>query len=286
MEMHRNIATLPVRRFATGSAEDTQDLVAVEEPLQISVDGRDLAIAMRTPGHDRDLAVGFLFTEGLLQRPEQIEAIAQDGKGGIHITLAAGSRLDPERFARNFYLTSSCGVCGKASIDALRRLGCPDTARDRPRIEAALISSLPDRLRTAQPVFDRTGGLHAAGLFDAASGELLLLREDVGRHNALDKVVGAAFLGKLLPLDRSILCLSGRISFELVQKALMAGIPIVAAVGAPSSLAVETARRFGMTLAGFVRGTRFNVYSGASRVQGLVHAASAASLAEPGLPGQ
>ncbi|MDQ1470191.1 MAG: FdhD protein [Bryobacterales bacterium] len=268
--MDRNIATLPIRCFDSGKAAEAQDLVAVEEPLQISVDGRDLTVTMRTPGQDKELALGFLFSEGLLQRPEQVESIERHERGGIDIRLASGVAIEPERFARNFYMTSSCGVCGKASIDALRLACSPDLARDYPRVSAPTISALPERLRMAQSVFDRTGGLHAAGLFDAHSGELLMSREDVGRHNAVDKLIGAAFFGKLLPLDRHILFLSGRVSFELVQKALMAGIAVVGAVGAPSSLAVDTARRFGLTLAGFVRGKRFNVYSGAARVEGAV----------------
>jgi FdhD protein len=264
--MDRNIATLPVQRFESGTAARGQDLVAVEEPLQISVDGHDLTITMRTPGQDKELALGFLISEGLLQNPDQIESVSRDARGGIEIRLAAGNSIEPERFARNFYMTSSCGVCGKASIDALTLACTPNLPREYPRVSASMISALPDRLRAAQQVFDHTGGLHAAGLFDANRGELLMSREDVGRHNAVDKLIGAAFLRRLLPLDEHVLFLSGRVSFELVQKAVMAGIAVVAAVGAPSSLAVETARRFGVTLAGFVRGTRFNVYSGASRV--------------------
>jgi FdhD protein len=263
--MKRNIITVPVHRVDDGTEAPAQDLVAVEEPLQIRLGGRDIAITMRTPGHDRELAAGFLFTEGILRHASQISAIAADEKGAIDVRLAEGVPIDFERLARNFYVTSSCGVCGKASIDALRAAGCPTLPRDHPVVDARILPELPRKLREAQAVFEHTGGLHAAGLFDI-SGKLLGLREDVGRHNAVDKLVGAALLEDRLPLSQRILMLSGRISFELVQKALMAGIPIVAAVGAPSSLAVETALRFGMTLVGFLRGERFNVYAGRERL--------------------
>jgi len=263
--MKRNIITVPIHRVEAGAAASAQDLVAVEEPLQIRLDGRDIAITMRTPGHDRELAAGFLFTEGILRQASQISRITADEKGALNVQLAEGAQIDLERLARNFCVTSSCGVCGKASIDALRAAGCPILPRARPVIDARILPGLPQKLREAQAVFEHTGGLHAAGLFDA-SGTFLGLREDVGRHNAVDKLVGAAFLEDRLPLGEHILMLSGRISFELVQKALMAGIPVVAAVGAPSSLAVETALRFGMTLVGFLRGERFNVYAGQSRL--------------------
>jgi len=216
---------------------------------------------MRTPGNDRELAAGFLVSEGITG----IESITEDGKGAVHVKLS--TEVDLDRSARNFYMTSSCGICGKASIESLKDQGCAPLPQSGFTVASSWIASLPGRLREAQPVFARTGGLHAAGLFDGRSGDLLLTREDVGRHNAVDKIVGAAFLAGLLPLEHHVLCLSGRISFELVQKALMAGIPIVAAVGAPSSLAVETARRFGITLAGFVRDGRFNLYSLAERVE-------------------
>ncbi|HTD44946.1 MAG TPA: formate dehydrogenase accessory sulfurtransferase FdhD [Bryobacteraceae bacterium] len=263
--MKRNIITVPIRRVESGAGAAAQDLVAVEEPLQIRLDASDIAITMRTPGHDRELAAGFLFTEGILSQASQISGITADDKGGVNVQVAERVQIDLERLARNFYVTSSCGVCGKASIDALRAAGCPILPRGRPVIDARILPWLPQKLREAQAVFEHTGGLHAAGLFDA-SGTLLELREDVGRHNAVDKLVGAAFLEDRLPLGEHILMLSGRVSFELVQKALMAGIPIVAAVGAPSSLAVETALRFGMTLVGFLRGERFNVYAGRERL--------------------
>jgi FdhD protein len=258
-----NIITVPIRKVEPGSDSAAQDLVAVEEPLQIRLGDRDFAITMRTPGQDRELAAGFLFTEGVVDNLQQIRAITTDNRGAVTVELTPGVEVDFA--ARNFYVTSSCGVCGKASIDGLKAAHCASPPRGVPQIQASFIPQLPDKLRQAQPVFSHTGGLHAAGLFDA-SGELLAVREDVGRHNAVDKLIGAMFLEGKTPLHDNLLMLSGRISFELVQKALMAGIPIVAAVGAPSSLAIETALHFGLTLAGFVRGQRYNVYSGQDRL--------------------
>ena len=260
--MNRNIITVPIHRMEPGTSLSEQDLVAVEEPLQIRVGKRDVAITMRTPGHDRELAAGFLFTEGLIQNASQITGIVSDDRGAVTITLAKG--VEVSIADRNFYVTSSCGVCGRASIDGLRA-ACPALPRGIPRVSSSIIPALPGTLRNAQPVFEHTGGLHAAALFDTR-GNLMSVREDVGRHNAVDKLIGAAFLDGRIPLHDSILMLSGRISFELAQKALMAGIPIVAAVGAPSSLAIETALHFGMTLIGFVRGQRYNVYSGQERL--------------------
>lgn len=260
--MNRNIITVPIHRVEPGSNASEQDLVAVEEPLQIRVGERDVAITMRTPGQDRELAAGFLFTEGLIQKASQIVDIVSDERGTVSVTLAEGVEISIAD--RNFYVTSSCGVCGRASIDGLRA-ACPALPRGVPRVLARVIPTLPDSLRNSQPVFDHTGGLHAAALFDT-DGKLTGVREDVGRHNAVDKLIGAAFLEGRIPLHDSILMLSGRISFELAQKALMAGIPIVAAVGAPSSLAIETALHFGITLIGFVRGQRYNVYSGQERL--------------------
>jgi len=262
----RNILTVPVQRFGSAARAEQQDLLAVEEPLQIRIGERNLSITMRTPGHDAELTAGFLFTEGIVTRREDIEKIACARNVAV-VTLAAGVELDPEKLQRNFYMTSSCGVCGKASIEALESAGCTMLPRDVPQVEESLIRSLPDKLRGSQEVFDRTGGLHAAGLF-SARGELMILREDVGRHNAVDKLVGRAFLDQRLPLRDHVLMLSGRASFELTQKGVMAGIPVMAAVGAPSSLAVKTALRFGMTLIGFLREDRFNVYSGPSRIGG------------------
>jgi FdhD protein len=265
----RSIVSVPVRRGGLQADDATaseQDLLAVEEPLQIRLGDRDLAITMRTPGNDEELAVGFLFTEGILPGRDAIASVT-GGDNSITIGLAGEASKDLSAQQRHFYLTSSCGVCGKASVDALVATGCSAPPRDRPRIDAATILKLPEILRATQPVFDRTGGLHAAALFDA-EGNLQLVREDVGRHNAVDKLVGRSLLDGRVPLNDAVLLVSGRASFELVQKALMAGIGVLAAVGAPSSLAVETALRFGMTLAGFVRDGRFNIYSGAERIYG------------------
>ena len=259
--MTRSIITVPIRKIEATNAVAEQDLVAVEEPLEIVVNGRNLAVTMRTPGHDRELAVGFLFTEGILQNRSQIEAISNQ-TNRVELTIDAPADFEERRF----YLTSSCGVCGKASIEALESIGCPFLDRQQPVISRDLIPQLPDALRSRQPVFDHTGGLHAAGLFDT-NGTLLYLEEDIGRHNALDKLIGAAVLSGSTPLNKHLLMLSGRAGFELIQKALMAGIAIVASVGAPSSLAVETALRYGMTLAGFVRNGRYNVYSGEERLK-------------------
>lgn len=277
-----------IRRVSTGTViEDSSDLLAVEEPLEIRLgfpDGKHQAVSitMRTPGDDGELAAGFLFTEGIITSHEQIEKIRHCGlkigkattaldraaalnSNTIRVDLREGIAVDLKRVERNFYTTSSCGVCGKASIEALRT-GSPRLEDPHgPRINSALVNSLPDRLRTAQDVFDQTGGLHASALF-TADGELDILREDVGRHNALDKVIGAKLLAGELPLSGSVLLVSGRASFELVQKALMAGISIMIAVGAPSSLAVDLANEFGMTLVGFVRDGSFNVYAGGQRV--------------------
>ena len=261
--MKGNIITVPIRKVDPASTSTEQDLVAVEEPLQIRLNDRDFAITMRTPGQDRELAAGFLFTEGVIQNPKQIRSITSDDLGTVTVELAQGVEVDFA--ARNFYVTSSCGVCGKASIDGLKAAHCSSPPHRAPKVQSAVIPQLPDKLRQSQPVFSHTGGLHGAGLFNA-SGDLLAVREDVGRHNAVDKLIGAMFLEAKTPLHENILMLSGRISFELVQKALMAGIPIVAAVGAPSSLAIETALHFGMTLIGFLRGPRYNVYSGADRL--------------------
>jgi FdhD protein len=257
--MRRNIVTVPIHKaLGADSIAPADDLLAVEEPLQIRMNGRDLSITMRTPGHDRELAAGFLFTEGILKTRADVLAIDSE-ENSVTLTLAEGVDIG---VARNFYTSSSCGVCGKASVESLHAAGC----RMLPHCQVAreVIHGLPEKLRAAQSAFDHTGGLHGAGLFDIA-GNLEMVREDVGRHNAVDKLIGAAFLDGRLPLGDRILMLSGRASFELVQKAVMAGIPVVAAVGAPSSLAVQTSRRFGMTLAGFVRDGRFNIYSGVGR---------------------
>jgi FdhD protein len=248
----RSILTVPVRKFGGAASVEEQDLLAVEEPLQIRAGTHNLAVTMRTPGNDAELAAGFLFTEGLVRRAGDIEDIKCSRNTAV-VTLAEGLNIDLERTERNFYMTSSCGVCGKASIEALENAGCTILPGGVPKVESPA-------------VFNRTGGLHASGLF-SAQGSLVLLREDVGRHNAVDKLIGRALLDGRLPLHDYVLMVSGRASFELVQKAVMAGIPVMAAVGAPSSLAVKTALRFGMTLIGFLRDDRFNLYSGAGRIR-------------------
>jgi FdhD protein len=244
-----------VLRIPDGEATD---VVAVEEPLEIRIGGRPVAVTMRTPGHDEELALGFALSEGL--RPER--ARPPDDLAANTIELEAPG-FDTGRLARSFYTSSSCGVCGKGALEAVA-VEAPRVESDL-RVAAATLASLPDRLREAQPAFDATGGIHATGLFDA-SGTLLCLREDVGRHNAMDKVVGWAFREGRLPLADAVLCVSGRLSFELVQKAAVAGCPLLVAVGAPSSLAVELAADRGVTLCGFVRGGRMNVYTEAWRV--------------------
>jgi len=242
-----------------GSTEPEHDLIAVEEPLEIRIGGRPVAVTMRTPGHDEELALGFCLSEGL--RPAG--ASLSDDLAANTVDVDAPG-FDPSRLQRSFYTSSSCGVCGKGALEAV--------AVDASRVEsplkgrAALIATLPGRLRDAQAAFAATGGVHASGLFDQ-NGELLCLREDVGRHNALDKVLGWAFAAGRLPLADTLLCVSGRISFELVQKAAVAGCPVVVAVGAPSSLAVELARDRGITLCGFVRGDRLNVYTEPWRIE-------------------
>jgi len=261
---------VPVRRFhgstSPASARGDQDLLAVEEPLQIRVGRRNLAITMRTPGHDAELAAGFLYSEGLVRQASDIAYIKCERNTAL-VTPADGADIEVAGSERNFYMTSSCGVCGKASVEALEHAGAGVLPRNTVKVDEALIRSLPARLRESQAVFDRTGGLHASGLF-SSRGNLILLREDVGRHNAVDKLIGRALLDGRLPLHDYVLMVSGRTSFELVQKAVMAGIPIMAAVGAPSSLAVKTALRFGMTLIGFLRDDRFNVYSAPERICG------------------
>jgi FdhD protein len=272
--VNRTILTAPIQKIEGHSSSPCQDLLAVEEPLEIRVADRPVSITMRTPGNDFELAAGFLFNEGIIEGAHQIRDIHWSRPGenprqagnSVTVEIEAGAEIDFDRLERHFYTTSSCGVCGKASIEALEMQGCPRLPRDSPIVDVPVIHRLPGVLRSEQAVFERTGGLHAAALFDSV-GELLLVREDVGRHNAVDKLIGAEVLERRTPLSDRVILVSGRASFELVQKALMAGIAILAAVGAPSSLAVETARRFNMTLVGFVRGERFNIYSGASRIR-------------------
>ena len=276
----RRIARLRITRLREGSRSTRQDVVAVEEPLEIRVrfadgDGwetRSVSVTMRTPGDDFELAAGFLFAEGLISDRRHIHEISycsgdeQQEYNLLEVRLAPGASFDPGLLNRNFYMTSSCGVCGKASLDAIEVHGCVPIADGTMSVPADVLTGLPDALRAAQPVFEKTGGIHASGLFDT-EGRLLALREDVGRHNALDKLIGREFLAGRLPLADRVVLVSGRTSFELLQKAAMAGVPVVAAVGAPSSLAVELARRFNVTLVGFTRATGFNVYAGRARVR-------------------
>ena len=246
------------RSLARIERDGVEDLVAVEDPLEIRVDGEPLAVTMRTPGHDDELALGFLHGEGLIDSP--LEAGLTDDLAGNVVEVAGPLLRDPG--VRSFYTTSSCGVCGKGAIEQVEVLSAP--IPPGPEIERDTLASLPERLR--QPGFDRTGGLHATGLFDPW-GEAACVREDVGRHNAMDKVIGWALREGMVPLRDSALCVSGRLSFELVQKAAVAGAPILVGVGAPSSLAIELAKARGMTLAGFARHGSVNVYSGAERVR-------------------
>ena len=265
----------------SASASRENDSLAVEEPLEIRLGFREkgklvhraVSITMRTPGDDFELAAGFLFTEGIVKSPANIADIKfcgapkpETAANTVRLDLREGVQVDLERLKRHFYTTSSCGVCGKNSIAALNTGAKKLESKEHPIFRAELIHRLPETARRAQSVFASTGGLHAAALFDE-NGKLEVLREDVGRHNAVDKLVGAKFLAGELPLGDKILLVSGRASFELVQKAAMAQIPVLAAVGAPSSLAVSAAKEFGMTLLGFVRDNRFNVYAGAERIR-------------------
>jgi FdhD protein len=264
-----------VVRMADGVATARPDTLAAEEPLEIRVASRPLTVTMRTPGDDFDLARGFLVSEGVVSAASDIAAIVYcagataDGVNTynvLDVLLDDGVAAPDPSLERNFYTTSSCGLCGKASLEAVRTIGKWSVDRDPLRLTAETIATLPEKLRAAQRVFDRTGGLHGAALFDA-DGELLCVREDVGRHNAVDKVIGWAFGAGRLPLTGTTLMVSGRASFELVQKAVMAGVPALAAVSAPSSLAVDLARETGLTLIGFLRGSSMNIYSGVERIR-------------------
>ena len=270
------ISRTRIKKANASAITDADDLLAVEEPIEIRVlygpqnnrVQKNISVTMRTPGNDDELATGFLFTEGIISAATDVVSVIHpkaDNENIILVSLSEHVNPEMNKLERNFYTTSSCGVCGKASIEAVRIACNIPESFDTLRIHASVIYGLPDLLRKQQEVFETTGGLHACALFDT-KGTLLFSREDVGRHNALDKLIGAALYTGQLPLDKHILLLSGRASFELVQKAVMAGIKIVAAVGAPSSLANEMAEEWGMTLIGFLRGERFNIYSGAERI--------------------
>lgn len=268
--------TTNIWKVSQDKKTEQEDVLAIEEPLEIrlEIEGKQksISITMRTPGNDFELAVGFLFTEGIIQSKSQIESIEHpkswnpETAGNIvSIKIANGVHIDFEKLERHFYTSSSCGVCGKASIDAIKATGLKNMENKDAIFPKDLIHQLPERLRNEQNIFDETGGLHAAALFDI-KGNLVFLREDVGRHNAVDKLVGTAFLNGKLPLKNHLIMVSGRASFELIQKTAMAEIPILAAVGAPSSLAVSLAKEVGMTVLGFVRDKRFNIYCGAERI--------------------
>jgi FdhD protein len=267
----RDIDVTLVHEWNDGRVQAQQDYLVGEEPLEIRVGEHPLSVTMRTPGDDLDLAAGFLFTEGLIERREQIVSIEHVGeckpteRGNIvQVEIASDVALDLEKTRRNFFAGSSCGICGKASIDTVRARGVRP-ANPKFRVSAEVICALPGALRAKQQIFGRTGGLHAAGAF-TANGELIVEREDIGRHNAVDKIVGWALREGRLPLSECVLMVSGRGGFEIVQKAAMAGVPVVASVSACSSLAVQFAREMGMTLFGFLRDRRFVVYSGSERL--------------------
>ena len=257
------------RHTGTAGLEPATDWVACEEPLEIRLKGRGVAVTMRTPGHDEELACGFLVAEGLLNRRGDVTEIAhclsaENPDNILNVFLAPSVEIDFSQLTRHVFASSSCGLCGKATIESIHRKFPPISGRAG--FSARVFRELPDKLRAAQSAFEKTGGLHAAAIFDS-SGRLLVAREDVGRHNAVDKVIGWGFLNERLPFSEHLLMVSGRASFEIMQKALAAGLPLVAAVSAPSSLAIEFARESGQTLIGFLRGETFNIYSRPDRVQ-------------------
>lgn len=256
---------------AAGTSRSVDDVVAREEPLEIRVEGRSVAVVMRTPGHDEELAAGFLVSEGVVKHPRDILEVSQcpsinNKHGNVVDVLLGGAVVNWDSLTRHVFSASSCGLCGKTSIESVFGQFPPVTTEWK--VSPKLIASLPDKLRATQETFAKTGGLHACAVFDL-EGNLIVSREDVGRHNALDKILGHALMHDLLPLDRHVLLLSGRVSFEMIQKALAAGIPLVAAISAPSSLAIDFAREFGQTLIGFLRGSTMNVYTHEQR---LMHA--------------
>lgn len=276
--MKSQVQNIQITKITNKTALIQADLLAVEEPLEIRLgfgpmderEQKSLSVTMRTPGHDFELALGFLFTEGILSSPDQVESIKycstvkqEEFENVVRIELKPDVQLDFEKFQRHFYTSSSCGVCGKTSIASVK-VKCHSIQTEF-KVTSNFIHTLPQKLREAQLVFEHTGGLHASALFNK-SGELIMLREDVGRHNALDKVIGAMLLKNEVPLSNYVLMVSGRASFELVQKAAVSGIPVMAAVGAPSSLAVKLAKETGMTLLGFVREGGFNVYCEEQRI--------------------
>ena len=272
------IAQQRIRIITNGDSQDAEDDLAVEEPLEIQLSftesgkkiKKSISVTMRTPGNDDELAVGFLFTEGIITQKSQVKAVKNDviEENKVIVNLADDFSPEINSLERNFYTTSSCGVCGKASIDAIKTVSVYQNENNAMLVSSQVIFSLKKKLNVQQSIFESTGGLHASALFDL-NGQFITLREDVGRHNALDKLIGDALLNDLLPLTNQILLLSGRASFELIQKAGMAGIKIVAAIGAPSSLAVKLAEESNMTLIGFLKSDKFNIYSGFERISAL-----------------
>ncbi|MSR66577.1 MAG: formate dehydrogenase accessory sulfurtransferase FdhD [Pedosphaera sp.] len=260
-----------VRRWSKGSCTERSDLLACEEPLEIRVRGRNVSVTLRTPGYDQELAAGFLLSEGIIRDRRDVVEVAHCEQAGarlgntINVFLSPKVKVDFDKLTRHVFASSSCGLCGKATIDAIQQQFPP--IKTTIQISTRLLEKLPDQLRAKQAAFAQTGGLHAAAIFDS-SGRLVVLREDVGRHNAVDKVIGHGFLKDRLPFDRHILLVSGRASFEIMQKALSARIPVVAAISAPSSLAVEFAQEGGQTLVGFLRGDSMNVYTNPDRITG------------------
>ena len=265
------VSSMTVGRVAGSRSDQALDALSVEEPLEIRLafeeDGpaAPTVVTMRTPGQDAELAAGFLFTEGIITGPDDLDALRQVGANAVEARIRSGLRLDTSRLDRNAFVSSSCGACGKRTIAAVRVASRHPIPPGTPCLPPEVIHGLPEKLRAGQSEFTKTGGIHASGLFDA-EGRLLALREDVGRHNALDKLIGSELLAGRVPLSDRILLVSGRVSFELVQKAAMAGIPALGAVGAPSSLAVDLARECGITLLGFVRDRRFNIYTHPDRI--------------------
>ena len=275
LEVPRGVPSVRHRvlKFRGQTASEHQDDLAVEEPLEIRLAGASLSVTMRTPGEDEELVAGFLFSEGIIAGADDLDVVARyrgpdgdpDDGNVMNVLLKGDARVAKERLRRNFVASSSCGLCGKATIDAIR--AALPAVQSNLVISVERLNSLAAAMHQAQSTFEKTGGLHAAGLFDA-DGRMLVLREDIGRHNAVDKVIGHMVLARGVPLDRNVLMVSGRVSFEIVQKALTARIPVIAAVSAPSSMAVQMALAADMTLIGFVRNGGFNLYAGAHRVTG------------------
>ncbi|NQY08957.1 MAG: formate dehydrogenase accessory sulfurtransferase FdhD [Flavobacteriales bacterium] len=278
--MSSSVKPIQISKVTTSSVDEADDLLVVEEPLEIQLGygpendrkQKSISVTMRTPGHDFELTTGFLFTEGIINIYADVNTIKycvsktpEENGNKVKVELKPNVDVDIERLSRNFYTTSSCGVCGKASIEAIETLDCPIMLPNQPVFKGETIHDLPNILRTHQTVFEHTGGIHAAALFHS-SGEMIAMREDVGRHNAVDKLIGSQLFDNKTPLSDCLIMVSGRASFELIQKSVMAGIPILAAVGAPSSLAVDLANKFNMTILGFVRDNRFNIYSGKARI--------------------